>query len=56
MVFGLNAQVLENRLRPVPFHQVPVLNLTMTDGPVGTISRTVGRGQSLISNEEIQVL
>lgn len=55
MVLGLNAQVLEHRVRPEPFHRIPILNLTVSDGIVDTIPGPIGGRQSFVANEEIQV-
>lgn len=56
MVFRLNTEVFENRVRPESLHVVPVLDLTMTDGVVDPIARSVARSQSLITDEEVQIL
>lgn len=56
MVFRLDAEVLEDRVRPEAFHGIPVLDLTMANGVVDAITRSAGSSESLISDEEIQVL
>lgn len=56
MVLGLHAQVFEDRIRPESFHMVPILNLSMTDRVVNTISRATARSQRFIADKEIQVL
>jgi hypothetical protein len=56
VVFGLDTEVLENRIRPESFHVVPILDLTVSNGVVDTIAGAISSGQSLIANEEIQVL
>ena len=56
MVLRLDAQVLEDGIRPEPLHMIPVLDLTMANRVVDRISGTVGRCQSFIANEEVQVL
>lgn len=55
MILRLNAQVLENRVRPISLHKVPVLDLPMADWIVHSITRTTTRSQTLIANEEVQV-
>lgn len=56
MVLRLDAQVLEDGIRPEPLHVIPVLDLTMANGVVDSITGPVGRCQSFIANEEVQVL
>jgi hypothetical protein len=55
MVFGLNSEIFEYRIRPEPLHMVPILHLTMSNRVVYTIAWTRSSDQSLISNEEVQV-
>lgn len=40
MVFWLNAQVFEYRVRPEALHMIPVLNLTVANGVVNSVSYT----------------
>lgn len=56
MVLGLHAQIFEDRVRPESFHVVPVLNLSVSDRVVNTISWTTARSQRFIADKEIQVL
>lgn len=56
MIFGLDAQILENRVGPEALHMIPVFNLAVSNGVVNAVSRSAGSGQGLVSNEEIQVL
>lgn len=44
MIFGLNAQILENRVGPEAFHVIPILDLAVSNGVVNTISRATGSG------------
>jgi hypothetical protein len=55
MIFRLSPEVLEDRLFPVPFHVIPVLNLTMTNRIVDTVSRGLRVCECLIADEEIEV-
>ena len=54
MVFWLRPQVLEDALLPVPFHLVPVLNLSMLDRVVDGVRLVVG--DCLVADEEVEVL
>lgn len=56
MVFGFDPEVLENRIGPKSFHMIPVLNLSVTDGIVETVTRARGSRYRLVADEEIQVL
>lgn len=56
VIFGLDAQVFEDRIGPKAFHSIPVFNLSMSDRIIYTVPRPTGRGQSLIANKEIKVL
>ena len=42
MVLGLGAQVLEDRLFPVTFHVIPIINHAMTNGVVYAIAGRLG--------------
>ena len=55
MILWLRPQILENRLFPVPFHVIPVLNLTVADGVVHAISWCLHVRERLITNEEVEV-
>jgi hypothetical protein len=39
MILGLRAQIFEDRLLPIPLHMIPIINHTMSDGVVDTVSR-----------------
>lgn len=56
MVLGLHAQIFEDRVRPESFHVVPVLDLSVPDGVVNTISWATARSQRFVTDKEIQVL
>ena len=55
MILWLRPQILEDRLLPVPFHVIPVLNLTVADGVVHAISWCLHVRERLITNEEVEV-
>lgn len=44
MIFGLDAQILENRVGPEAFHMIPVLDLAVSNGVVNAVSRATGSG------------
>lgn len=54
VVLGLSAQILEDTLLPVAFHQVPIVNLTMANRIVDGIRLLVGK--CLVTNVKVQVL
>jgi hypothetical protein len=56
MVLRLCAEVLEDRLFPVSFHVVPVVDLTMANRVVDTISRCLRVSKCFVANEEVEVL
>lgn len=56
MVFGFDTEVFENRIGPETLHVIPVLDLSVTNRVVHTVSGTVASSQRLIANEEVQVL
>ena len=56
VIFWLCSQVLKDRLLPVPFHVIPILNLAVADRIVDTISGSFGIGQSFIADKEIKIL
>jgi hypothetical protein len=55
VVFGLSTQIFEDSLLPVTFHVIPVLNHTMSNRIVDTVSRCLRVGEGLISNEEVEI-
>jgi len=55
MVLRLHPQVFEDRIRPKSLHVIPVLYLTMSYGIVNAITGSIGRCESLVADEEIQV-
>ena len=55
MVFRLGAEILEDRLLPVAFHVIPVVNHAVADGVVDAIAGRLGVCEGFIANEEIEV-
>jgi hypothetical protein len=55
MVLRLGAEVLEDRLLPVTFHVIPVVDHTMANRVVDTVSRRLGIGERLIADEEVEI-
>jgi hypothetical protein len=55
VVLGLGAQILEDRLFPVTLHIIPVVNHTMANRVVDTVSRRLGIGERLVTDEEVEV-
>jgi hypothetical protein len=55
MVLRLGAEVLEDRLLPVTLHVIPVVDHTMADRVVDTVSRRLGVGERLVTDEEIEI-
>jgi hypothetical protein len=53
MVFRFSSQVFEDRLLPVSFHMVPILNLTMSDRVVHTVG--LGVSKRLVPDEEVKI-
>ena len=56
VILGLRTKVLEDRLLPIPLHVIPILYLSVTNGIVDAIARSLGIGHSLIADEEVKVL
>ena len=56
MVLRLGAEVLEDRLFPVAFHVIPVVDLTMTNRVVDTVSWRLSIGERFVTDEEVEVL
>ena len=56
MVLRLCAEILEDRLFPVPLHVIPVVDLTMANRVVDTVSRRLRISKRFIANEEVEVL
>jgi hypothetical protein len=55
MVLRLGAEILEDRLFPVTLHVIPVVDHTMANRVVDTVSRRLGIGERLITDEEVEV-
>ena len=55
MVFGLCSEILEDRLLPVTFHVVPVLDHAVADRVVDAIAGRLGIREGFVANEEIEV-
>lgn len=56
MVLWLRTQVLEDRLLPVSFHVIPVLNLPMADGIIHAVAWGLRIRECFIADEEVEVL
>jgi hypothetical protein len=56
MVLRLRAEVLEDRLLPVSLHVIPVVDLTMANRVVDTISWRLRISKCLVANEEVEIL
>ena len=56
MVLRLCTEILEDRLFPVPLHVIPVVDLTMANRVVDTVSRRLRISKRFIANEEVKVL
>ena len=56
MILRLSPEILEDGLFPVPLHIVPILNLTVPDGVVNTISGSLRIRKCLVADEEIEIL
>ena len=56
MILRLSSQILKDRLFPIPLHVIPIINHSMADRIVNTISWRLLVRDSFVSNEEIQVL
>jgi hypothetical protein len=54
MIFWFAAEIFEDAMFPISLHMSPVVNLTMSDGIVGSIG--FGSVEGFISNEEIQII
>jgi hypothetical protein len=56
MVLWLRPEVLEDRLFPVTLHVIPVIDLTMANRIVDTVSWRLRISKRLIANEKVEVL
>ena len=56
MVLWLRPEVLEDRLFPVTLHVIPVIDLTMANRIVDTVSWRLCIGERLVANEKVEVL
>ena len=55
VILRLCPQILEDNLLPITFHMIPIINHSMADRIVNTISWRLLVRDSFVSNEEIQV-
>jgi hypothetical protein len=55
MILRLCPQVFEDRLLPITFHVIPVIDLTMPDRIADTVTGSFGIRNSFIANEEVEV-
>ena len=55
MVLWFRAEVLEDRLLPVTLHVIPIVDLTMANRVVDTVSWRLRISKCLVPNEEIEV-
>jgi hypothetical protein len=53
MIFGLSSKIFEDRLLPIAFHMIPVVDHPMTDGSVDTIR--FGMRVGFITNIKIEI-
>jgi hypothetical protein len=56
VVLRFCAQILEDRLFPVAFHIVPVVNHAVSNGIVDSIAGCLSVGEGLVADEEVKVL
>jgi hypothetical protein len=56
MVLWLGSEVLKDRLFPVTLHVIPVIDLTMANRIVDTVSWRLRISKRLVANEEVEVL
>jgi hypothetical protein len=56
MVLRLRPEVLEDRLFPVTLHVIPVIDLTMANRVVDTVSWRLRISKRLVANEKVEVL
>ena len=56
MVLWLRPEVLEDRLFPVTLHVIPVVDLTLANRIVDTVSWRLCISKRLVSNEKVEVL
>lgn len=56
MVLRLRPEVLKDRLFPVTLHVIPVIDLTMANRIVDTVSWRLRISKRLIANEKVEVL
>lgn len=55
MIFWFSSQILEDRLLPVSFHEVPVIDHTVSNGIMNPISRGFRVGDCFMADEEVEV-
>lgn len=56
MVLWLRPEVLEDRLFPITFHVIPVIDLTMANRVGDTVSWRLRISKRLVANEKVEVL
>lgn len=56
MILWLRPEVLEDSLFPVTLHVIPVIDLTMTNRIVDTVSWRLRISKCLVANEKVEVL
>ena len=56
VVLRFRTQVLEDRLFPVPFHVIPILNLTVANGVVDSIAGCLCICKGFVADEEVEIL
>lgn len=54
MIFWFGSKVLEYGTSPEPLHKIPILDLTLPNGVIHTVS--LGVGDRFISNKVVQVI
>lgn len=55
MIFGLSPQIFEDRLFPVSFHIVPIIDHTVSDGIMNAITRCLRVRKGFVADKEIKV-
>jgi hypothetical protein len=56
MILWLRPKVLEDCLFPITLHVIPVIDLTMADRIVDTVSWRLRISKRLIANEKVEIL
>lgn len=55
MIFGLCPQILEDRLLPIAFHVIPVINLSMSNRVIDSIAWGFRVRERLVADEEVEI-